>query len=82
MKWDEVRIVKALLDKYRTPDNALKMAKDIKVNYLQWSIGQVRDKINSYFALKYDKVPDRMDPNSRKVADVSSDEESSDSNDQ
>ena len=55
------------------------MAKDIKVNYLQWSVGQVRDKINSYFALKYDKVPDRMDPNSRKVADVSSDEEGSDS---
>jgi len=46
LKHDEVQIVERLIKKYG--DNHLKMAKDIKVNYLQWSRGQIAKNIQTY----------------------------------
>ena len=54
------------------------MAMDIKLNYLQWARGQVKDKINSYYVLGYDKNPERMGPKENRLVVESSDEENMD----
>ena len=44
--FEEPKICKALVDKHK--DNYTRMAQDIKVNYLQWSKGQCRQKVTIY----------------------------------
>jgi hypothetical protein len=47
LKHDEVQIVERLIKKYGD-NNHGKMAKDIKINYLQWSRGQIVKNIETY----------------------------------
>ena len=47
LKHDEKTICEKLLKKYG-PENYLKMAKDIRTNYLQWSKGQCAKNVKLY----------------------------------
>ena len=47
LKFDEAEICKRLIKKYG-PENHGKMARDIKINYLQWSKGQVAKNVELY----------------------------------
>lgn len=47
LKHDEVQIVERLIKKYGD-NNHVKMAKDTKINYLQWSRGQCVKNIETY----------------------------------
>ena len=51
LKWDEKKIVEKLINKYGE-DNLIKMAKDTKINFLQWSKGQCAQNIAIYNDLK------------------------------
>lgn len=52
LKHDEVKIVERLIAKYGAgPENHGRMFKDIKLNYLQWSKGQISQKIQVYLGL-------------------------------
>jgi len=46
MKFDEEQITEKLIKRYG--ENYTKMAKDIKINYLQWSIGQCQQMVKIF----------------------------------
>ena len=46
IKLDEEQITEKLVKRYG--DNYQKMAKDIKINYLQWSVGQCQQKVKIF----------------------------------
>ena len=51
LKWDEKTICEKLIKKYGEEAH-FKMAKDIKINYLQWSKGQCAKNVELYLATK------------------------------
>ena len=53
LKWDEVKILKKLIEKYDV--DYKKMARDIKVNYLQWTVGVIKKFMERYYGRGYDK---------------------------
>ena len=53
LRGDDVHIMKRLIDKHA--DDYDSMFKDIKLNYMQWSKGQLKTKYKSYFAHGFDK---------------------------
>ena len=46
IKLDEEQITDKLIKRYA--ENYQKMAKDIKINYLQWSVGQCQQKVKIF----------------------------------
>ena len=46
LRGDDVHIMKRLIDKYG--DNVDRMFMDIKLNYMQWSKGELKIKIKAY----------------------------------
>ena len=48
LRGDDVDIMKALIAKYN--DDFESMFKDIKTNYLQWSVGELKKKHTAYYA--------------------------------
>ena len=54
LRGDDVHIMARLIKKYDDDFDA--MHRDIKLNYMQWSKGQLKTKYKSYFAHGTDKV--------------------------
>lgn len=51
LRYDEVQIVERLIARYGE-DEPLKMTKDTKLNYLQWSKGQCAKMVSIYQDMK------------------------------
>ena len=53
LRGDDLHIMERLVKKYG--DDLDKMVRDIKINYMQWSLSEVKKKHEAFHAYKYEK---------------------------